>query len=80
MFLCNVFIFQKQSCMALRNIVARTREYCDLILELGAEHLINNARTNHKVCDDEAKAALRDLGCQVELKELWKGEKGGLAY
>ena len=71
---------QKQSCMALRNLVARTREYCDPILELGAEHLINNALTNHKICDDEAKAALRDLGCKVELKELWKGEKGEIAY
>ena len=79
-FLYNVFIFQKQSCMALRNLVARTREYCDPILELGAEHLINNALTNHKICDDEAKAALRDLGCKVELKELWKGEKGEIAY
>jgi hypothetical protein len=53
--------------MALRNLVARTREYCDTILELGAEHLINNALTNHKICDDEAKAALRDLGCKVEI-------------
>ena len=73
-------LFQKQACMALRNLVARTREYCDPILELGAEQLINAARTNHKTCNDEAKAALRDLGCQVELKELWKGEKGELVY
>ena len=27
-------------------------------------------------CRDEAKAALRDLGCKVELMERWKGEKG----
>lgn len=66
--------------MALRNLVARNREYCDPILELGAETLINAARTNHKSCVDEAKAALRDLGCHVELKELWKGEKGEIAY
>ena len=25
---------------------------------------------------DEAKAALRDLGCKVELVIRWKGEKG----
>ena len=24
-------------------------------------------------CYEEAKALLRDLGCQVELKELWAG-------
>jgi len=64
--------------MALRNIVARTREYCDPILEQGAEALINEARQSHKDCHDGAKAALRDLGCHVELKELWKGEKGGI--
>lgn len=71
---------QKQACMALRNLVARTREYCDPILELGAEQLINAARSNHKACNDEAKAALRDLGCQVELKCLWMGEKGQLVH
>ncbi len=61
--------------MALRNLVARTRQYCDTILELGAEPLIRDAR---KMCEDEAKAALRDLGCQVDLKERWKGEKNPL--
>jgi hypothetical protein len=30
----------------------------------------------HKEAYDEAKAALRDLGCKVTLTELWKGEKG----
>ena len=35
---------------------------------------------NHKDCADEAKAALRDLGCAVHLKELWTGQKGALEY
>ncbi|XP_072051091.1 armadillo repeat-containing protein 6-like [Amphiura filiformis] len=72
----NVDGLQKQACMALRNLVARSREYCDVILELGAESLIRDAR---KTCDDEAKAALRDLGCEVDLKCLWKGENHQLA-
>ncbi|KAK3096684.1 hypothetical protein FSP39_002349 [Pinctada imbricata] len=70
---------QKQACMAIRNLVARTREHCAAILELGAETLINEARRCHKSCADDSKAALRDLGCQVDLQELWKGEKPGLA-
>ena len=63
--------------MALRNLVARTRDYCAPILEIGAESLIRDAR---RLCEDEAKAALRDLGCQVDLKELWKGEKGAISH
>ncbi|KAL3866309.1 hypothetical protein ACJMK2_043616 [Sinanodonta woodiana] len=68
----------KQGCMALRNIVARAPEYCAPILESGAEAIIKQAR-KYKSCDDEAKAALRDLGCHVDFKELWTGEKGSLA-
>lgn len=68
---------QKQACMAIRNLVARMRDYCSLLLELGAEELINIARKISS-CEDEAKAALRDLGCQVDLKERWTGEKGSL--
>ena len=64
--------------MALRNLVARTREHSAVILELGAESLLNTAGAKHKVCADEAKAALRDLGCEVHLKELWTGQKGSL--
>lgn len=70
---------QKQCCMAIRNLVSRTREYCDLFLELGAESLIQDAQRNHKSCQDETKAALRDLGCEVHLEERWKGENKGLA-
>ncbi|KAH3741550.1 armadillo repeat-containing protein 6-like [Dreissena polymorpha] len=70
-------IVQKQACMAVRNIVARNRELCDPFLEFGAEELINRARALPS-CEDEAKAALRDLGCQVDLKERWTGERGSL--
>ncbi|XP_054142577.1 armadillo repeat-containing protein 6 [Melozone crissalis] len=70
---------QKQACMLIRNLVSRSRELCGPILALGAEVLIAEARAAHRDCDDVARAALRDLGCQVELRELWTGQRGGLA-
>ncbi|XP_052405492.1 armadillo repeat-containing protein 6 isoform X4 [Carassius gibelio] len=70
---------QKQSCMLLRNLVARTRDFSQLILEMGAEALISQALAAHRDCGDVGRAALRDLGCQVELRELWTGKKGSLS-
>ncbi|XP_017277630.1 armadillo repeat-containing protein 6 [Kryptolebias marmoratus] len=69
---------QKQGCMLLRNLVARMRNYSQLILEMGAEALIAQAVQTHQDCGDVGKAALRDLGCQVELRELWTGKHGSL--
>lgn len=71
--------FQKQACMLIRNLVARSQALSQLILDLGAEALIVQARLAHRDCEDVAKAALRDLGCRVELRELWTGQKGNLA-
>uniref|UniRef100_A0A671LR04 Armadillo repeat-containing protein 6-like n=1 Tax=Sinocyclocheilus anshuiensis TaxID=1608454 RepID=A0A671LR04_9TELE len=71
---------QKQSCMLLRNLVARTRDFSQLILEMGAEALISQALAAHRDCGDVGRAALRDLGCQVELRELWTGKKGSLSH
>ncbi|XP_075758976.1 armadillo repeat-containing protein 6 [Pelodiscus sinensis] len=70
---------QKQACMLIRNLVSRNQDFSQPILEMGAENLIVEARVVHRDCDDIAKAALRDLGCKVELRELWTGEKGSLA-
>ncbi|XP_078054739.1 armadillo repeat-containing protein 6 [Mustelus asterias] len=70
---------QKQACMLLRNLVARNPDFSQLILEMGAEVLILQAKTTHQDCEDLAKAALRDLGCKVELHEFWTGEKGGIS-
>ncbi|NXQ01170.1 ARMC6 protein, partial [Vidua macroura] len=70
---------QKQACMLIRNLVSRSRDLSRPILEMGAELLITEARAAHRDCDDVARAALRDLGCKVELRELWTGQKGGLA-
>ncbi|XP_059418702.1 armadillo repeat-containing protein 6-like [Carassius carassius] len=71
---------QTQSCMLLRNLVAHTRDFSTLILEMGAEALILQALAAHRDCADVGRAALRDLGCQVELRELWTGKKGSLSH
>ncbi|KAM8763724.1 armadillo repeat-containing protein 6 [Rhynchonycteris naso] len=70
---------QKQACMLIRNLVARSQAFSQPILDLGAEALIMQASIAHQDCEDVAKAALRDLGCRVELRELWTGQKGNLA-
>lgn len=65
---------QRQVCMALRNMVVRNPELIDGVLGQGAESALNACLENHRAtCGDEAKAALRDLKCKVELKELWTG-------
>ncbi|KAM6918951.1 armadillo repeat-containing protein 6 [Xenentodon cancila] len=69
---------QKQACMLLRNLVARMRNYSQPILEMGAEALIRQAVQIHQDCGDVGKAALRDLGCKVELQELWMGKHGSI--
>lgn len=65
---------QRQACMVLRNMVVRNPELIDVVLGEGAESAINICLKAHKDCADEAKAALRDLHCKVELKERWTGE------
>ncbi|XP_061879515.1 armadillo repeat-containing protein 6 isoform X1 [Entelurus aequoreus] len=69
---------QKQACMLLRNLVSREPNYSQPILDLGVEPLIAQALRTHQDCGDIAKAALRDLGCKVELRELWTGKHGGI--
>ncbi len=65
--------------MALRQLVSRNPENIPVLLEHGAEAVVRAAYTTHKQCHDEAKAALRDLECQVHLKELWTGEGKGIS-
>ncbi|CAN9503465.1 unnamed protein product [Ophioblennius macclurei] len=74
----NAVNVQKQACMLLRNLVSRMRNYCQPILEMGAEALIVQALKNHESCADIGKATLRDLGCEVDLRELWTGKHGSL--
>lgn len=69
---------QKQACVLIRNVMSRSPALAKPILDLGVEELITQASAAHPDCEDAAKAALRDLGCRVELQELWTGEKGQL--
>lgn len=63
---------------AVRNMVSRCRNQNPTFLQLGIESLLKNAMKNHKKCEYDIKAALRDLGCDVELKEAWTGKGGAL--
>nr|GEV33094.1 hypothetical protein [Tanacetum cinerariifolium] len=53
---------QKNSCLMIRNLVARNPENRTLLLGNGIEKIIRKAKENHKSCKDAATAALRDLG------------------
>lgn len=64
--------------MLLRNLVSRMPTFNQPLLEMGAEALIAQAVKTHQDCGDVGKAALRDLGCKVELRELWTGKHGSL--
>lgn len=64
--------------MAVRNLVARTRKHAKPFLEHGGEAIVRNALTMHPSCKDEATAALRDMDCDVHLRELWTGEGKGI--
>ncbi|BDA43881.1 Armadillo repeat-containing protein 6 [Coccomyxa sp. Obi] len=54
---------QRQACMALRNMVARSPELRPAVLERGAEAFLRRAKVAHPAtCADVGSAALRDLG------------------
>lgn len=64
---------QRNGAWAIRNMVSRSREQCESWLSLGAEDVLNTVRMNHPSVEQDAKAALRDLGAKVHLTEEWKG-------
>ena len=59
---------QRNVISLLRNMVSdvENAHLKPLILEQGAEELINAARAAHPVCDDVSFACLRDLGCDYK--------------
>ena len=59
--------------MAIRNIVARRQDLADMFLPLGVETLLRRIADTQSECRDEARAALRDLGCHIDLHEAWTG-------
>lgn len=54
-------------------MVSRSREQCDTWLSFGVEDILNAAMSDHPTIYQDVKAALRDLGCKVDLKEEWTG-------
>jgi armadillo repeat-containing protein 6 len=66
-------VVQRNGAWAIRNMVSRSREQCEAWLALGVEDVLLSARASHPSVDQDAKAALRDLGAKVFLKEEWKG-------
>jgi len=61
--------------MAIRNIVSRRKELSTVFLEAGVEELLQTAlKRTQKSPTVEIKAALRDLGCNVQLHEQWTGK------
>ncbi|KRT79212.1 Armadillo repeat containing protein [Oryctes borbonicus] len=71
-------ILQKNGSWAIRNMVSRSRYQSEKFLELGAEELLKAAMMKFKTSQYDIKAALRDLGCDVQLKEEWTGKGGKL--
>lgn len=67
------FFVQRNGAWAVRNMVSRSREQCNIWLSFGIEDLLNVALNEHPSVHQDIKAALRDLGCNVELKEEWTG-------
>lgn len=66
-------LVQRNGAWAIRNMVSRSREQCESWLSLGVEDVLQTARMNHPSMDQDARAALRDLGAKVHLQEEWKG-------
>eukprot|EP00164_Ancoracysta_twista_P004325 GFYU01005828.1.p1 GENE.GFYU01005828.1~~GFYU01005828.1.p1 ORF type:complete len:450 (-),score=165.66 GFYU01005828.1:212-1561(-) len=62
----------RQCSILLRNLVSRTPQHRPTILETGVESSLRRAMTTWWPCVDVAKAALRDLHCDVHLEESFK--------
>ncbi|XP_046441545.1 armadillo repeat-containing protein 6-like [Daphnia pulex] len=66
---------ERQASMAIRNIVARRKDLTTVFIEAGVEDLLQTAmKRTQRAPTVEIKAALRDLGCQVQLHEEWTGK------
>lgn len=59
---------------AMRNVVSRSPELREPLVSLGVEDLLQETLKMHPgAAGDSVKAALRDLGLKVHLKEEWTG-------
>lgn len=65
----------KQASWAIRNMSVRNKSESKEFLMYGAEEVLRNAaRLHDPKLEDNVKAALRDLGLKVDLKERWTGK------
>ncbi|KAH8401643.1 hypothetical protein KR009_006946 [Drosophila setifemur] len=67
-------IVQRNGAWAIRNMVSRSRNQCETWISFGVEDLLNAAMVEHPSVAQDIKAALRDLGCSVHLREEWTGK------
>ncbi|KAJ0406396.1 hypothetical protein P43SY_007004 [Pythium insidiosum] len=62
----------RQASLAIRNLVARSPQLRARILEEDVEDVLRQAQ-RYRGCGDEAYAALRDLGCSIQLSSFGTG-------
>lgn len=69
----------KQASWAIRNMSVRNRSESKEFLVYGVEEVLRDAlRVHGPKLEDNVKAALRDLGLKVDLKERWTGKGVGV--
>ena len=66
---------QSKGALCVRNLVGRNEENIKPLLELGVEATLRDVMGRHAdgYVHNQAKAALTELRCNVNLKESWKG-------
>ncbi|XP_043525596.1 armadillo repeat-containing protein 6 homolog [Frieseomelitta varia] len=65
----------KQAAWAIRNMSVRNKAECSEFITHGVEDVLAKALKQHdSKIESDVKAALRDLGLKVELKERWTGK------
>ncbi|KAJ8978531.1 hypothetical protein NQ317_000903 [Molorchus minor] len=69
---------QKTASWAIRNMVSRNKTHGRMFINLGVEELLHANLNKFENIDYDTKAALRDLNCNVNLKEEWTGRGGAL--
>ncbi|PBC33031.1 Armadillo repeat-containing protein [Apis cerana cerana] len=66
----------KQAAWAIRNMSVRNKAECSEFITHGVEDVLTSALQQHgSKLESDIKAALRDLGLKVELKEEWTGKE-----
>lgn len=65
----------RQACWVIRNMSVRNKSESMEFVAYGIEEVLQSAlRLHGPKLENDAKAALRDLGLKVDLKERWTGK------